>query len=102
MYRGRLYVHRLHILLALLDITPGNHGGIHAFLHRFLNDFVIHIREVGYIIYFKPLVFHITPYRIKYDHRPGIPDMDQIINRRPADIHPYLSLFDRHKFLFFL
>ena len=47
-------------------------------------------------------MLHIPSDRIEYDHRPGIPDVDQIINRGPAHIHPYFSFLNRYKFFFFL
>ena len=89
-----------HILLALLDISLGDHRGINSLFQSLLDDLVIDIREVGYIVYLVPLVFKIASHRIKYDHGTRIADVDQVVNGRTAYIHAHLAGFDRHKFLF--
>jgi hypothetical protein len=37
--------------------------------------------------------------KIKYDHRPGIADMDIVINGRSADIHAHIGGIERLEFL---
>ena len=47
-------------------------------------------------------MFKITAHRIKYNHRTGIADMDQIIYGGAADIHFNLTGGNRHKVFFSL
>ena len=86
-----LDVHALHVFFALCDVTLGDHAGLDALFVSFFDNLIIHIREVGYIVHFIPLVFHVTAHGIKYDHRAGISDMDQVVYGRSADIHFYLA-----------
>ena len=97
MGRGGHDIHPLHVLLALLDIALGNDGRIHAFLDRCLDDLVIHIREIGDIIHIIALVKEIAPHCIKEDHGTRVPDMDEIVDGGPADVHPDFSGLQRHK-----
>ena len=97
---GRLHIHTFHILFALFDITAGDHLRLHALLNRLLDDLIVHIGKIGHIIDLIAFIFKISPHRIKHDHRPGIPDMDVIVNSRAAYIHLHLSRLQRHKFLF--
>ena len=97
---GRFYIHICHIFFALFNVTCGDLFCRNAFLDGFLDDLVIYICKVGYIVYFISFIFHISSYRIKNDHRTGISNMDQIIYSRSADIHLYLALFQRYEFLF--
>ena len=100
MCSGRLYIHGCHILFTFCDITLADHGSIYAFLDRSFDDLIVHIGKVGYIINLIAFMLHIAAYRIKYDHRTCISDMDQVVYGRTADIHTDLSFFDRYKFLF--
>ena len=43
---GRFDVHAFHVFLALCNITLGNLFCRNAFLDGFLNDLIIHIREI--------------------------------------------------------
>ena len=97
---SRFYIHICHILLALFDITGRDFLCGNALFNGLLDDLIIYIGKVGYIIYFISFIFHISAHRIKNDHRAGISDMDQIVYRRSADIHFYFSFFQRYKFLF--
>ena len=86
-----LDVHALHVLFALCDVTLGDHAGLNALFVSFFDDLIVHIREVGYIVHFISLVFHVTAYGIKYDHRTSVADVDQVVYGRAADIHFYLA-----------
>ena len=86
-----LDVHALHVLFALCNVTLRDHAGLNALFVSFFDDLIVHIREVGYIVHFISLVFHVTAHGIKYDHRTGISDMDQVVYGRSADIHFYLA-----------
>ncbi len=97
---GRLHVQGLHVLSALLDIALGDHGRIHPFLIRLLDDLIIHIGKIGNIVDRISLMFHVTSGRVKNDHRPRIPDMNQVIHRRPAHIHADLPFHQGYEFLF--
>ena len=97
-----LDIHSLHVLFALCDIALGDHAGLHTLFIGLLDDLVIHVCEVGYIVYFVTLVFHVTAHRIKYDHGAGIADVDQVVYGRSADIHFYLSRLQGLKFFFSL
>ena len=99
---GRPYVHCLHIFFALFNIPLGNHGGIHSLLQRLFDNLVVHVRKVGDEVDLVTLVLHIAPYGVKHDHGAGVSDMDQIVDRGPADIHLYLSLLKRDEFFFSL
>ena len=96
----RLDVKAGHVLLALFDISLGDDTGINAFFLRLLDDLVVDIRKVGYVVYLVSLVFKIAPDRVKNDHRAGISDMDQVVDGGTAYVHAHLAGFDRHKFLF--
>ena len=71
-----------------------------AFLNGFLNDLIIHIRKVGYIIYFITFMLQVTSDGIKHDHRSCISDVDQIVYGRAAYIHADFAFLKRHKFFF--
>ena len=86
-----LDVHALHVFFALCNVAFGDHAGLNALFVSFFDDLIVHIREVGYIVHFISLVFHVTAHGIKYDHRAGISDMDQVVYGRSADIHFYLA-----------
>ena len=87
---GRPHVHARHILLALCDITLGDHIRVHALLYGLLDDLIIHVRKIRDKVHFIAFILKIPPHRVKYDHGTGIPDMDQVIHRRAAhiDLHP--------------
>ena len=97
---GRLYVHGSHVFLALRNITLGNFLGSNPFFHGFFDDFIIYIGEIRHKIHFIAFVFHVTPYRVKDNHGPCIPNMDKIVYGRPAHIHFYFPFLQRDKFLF--
>ena len=59
---------KMYVFFALCDIALGDHAGLHTLFIGLLDDLVIHVCEVGYIVYFVTLVFHVTAHRIKYDH----------------------------------
>ena len=101
MDRRRFYIQGFHVFFALFDIALGDHGGLHAFLFCFFDDLIVHIRKIGNIIDLPALVLHISSDRIKYDHRPGIADMDQVIDRRSAHIHAHLSRLMWFELFFF-
>ena len=97
MCSSRLYIHGSHVFPALCNITLGDHRCFHTFLDCLLDDLIIHIGKVGYIINLVTLMLHIASYCIKYDHGPCISNMDQIIYCRSADIHLHLSFGKRYK-----
>ena len=99
---GRTNIHIRHILLAFRNIARGNLVRRNALLICLLYNFVIYIGKVGYIINLIALILQIAAAGIKHNHRPGVPDMDQIVNRRSADIHLHLSRINRNKFFLFL
>ena len=99
---GRLYIHALHILLALPDVPLGDLLGGYSFLNGFVDDLVVHVSKVGHVVHIVSLVLKIPAHRIKHDHRPCVPDMDEIIDRGPADIHFHLPRLQGDEFLFSL
>ena len=101
MRRCRKHVHIGHVFFAFFNKPAGHFFRRTALIDCLLNNFIVHVREIGYKIDVISDIFHITPYGIEYDHRPCISDMDIIVYGRPADIHFYFSLFQRYK-LFFL
>ena len=101
MDRGRLYIHGCHVLFALLNVPAGHSVSVHTFLNCLFYDFVIHIREIGYIAHVVTLILKIPAYRVKYNHGPGVSYMDEIIHRRAADVHLDLPRGQRNEFLFF-
>ena len=100
MRRCRLHMQRLHVLLALRDIALRNHGRVRALLVRFLDDLVVHVREVRHVIDVIAPVLHIAAHRVKHDHGSRVTNVNQVINRRSADVHADLSLLQGHKLLF--
>ena len=98
---GGLYVHACHILFTFLYITLRNDRSIHSLFLCGLYYLVIHIGKVGNISHLIALMLHIAPYRIKDYHGPRVSDMDQVIDRGPADVHAYLSGLYGLKLLFF-
>ncbi len=102
MRRRRANVHALHILFALADKAFGHFIGRRAFFHCLPDDFVVHIRKIGYKVYVVALVFQIMPHRIKNNHRPGVSDVDIIVHGWPADVHLYLPFLQWDKFFFLL
>ena len=97
--RCRTDIHPGHVLLAFFDVAFGNDGGINALGVGGLDDLVVHVGEIGDVVDFVALVFQVAPHRIKEDHGAGIADMDQVVDRGAADVHPHLSGFDRYEFL---
>ena len=99
MFGCRQDIHRLHILFAFFNISLRNHRSVHMFLVGGLDDFVIDIREIGNVVDLIPAVHKIATYRVKKNHRSGVPDMNQVVYGRSADIHAHLVFFNRHKIL---
>ena len=98
--RGRLDVEAGHVLLALVDVSLGDHAGINALFHCLFDDLVVHIREVGHIVHLVSLVFKIAPYRVKNDHGPSVPDVDQVVDGGTAYIHADLPGLYRDELFF--
>ena len=98
----RLDIHAFHILFALGDVALGDRPCINALLDRFLDDLVIDIGKVGYIIDIVSFIFEVTSHRIKYNHRSCVSDMDKVVHGRSAYIHFYFSRFHRNKLFFSL
>ena len=99
---GRLYIHISHILFALFDVALGDFFRRYTLLDGFCNDLVIHIREIGYIVYFISLVLHISSHCVEDDHGSGISDVDKIVYGRTAHIHFYFSFLQRNEVFFSL
>ena len=99
---GRLNIHRRHVFFAFCNITFRDDRGIYPFLNCLLDNLVIHIRKIGYIIDLISLMLHIPPYCVKHNHRTCISNMNQIVNGRTAYIHLNLPLLKRNKFFFSL
>ena len=97
---GGLHMQRLHVLLALRDIPLRNHGRVRALLVRLLDDLVVHVREVRHVIDVIAPVLHIAAHRVKHNHRSRVADMNQVVDRRSANVHADLSLLQGHKLLF--
>ena len=99
---GRLYIHHLHILLALGNIALGDFLSGDALLDSLFDDLVVHVREVGHVIYLIALILHVSAHGIKDNHGSGVADMDKVVNGGTAYIHFHLSLLKGYKGLFFL
>ena len=97
MRRRRQDIQRGHITLAFLDIALGDHAGLHALFDSRLDDLVIDIGKVRNIIHVPALIQKVASERVKKDHGTCIPDVDEVIDRRPADIDPHPALLDRTK-----
>src|SRR5699024_12413447 len=72
------------------------------FLYVLCYDLVVNVCKIRYIIYFITSVLHISAACIEDDHRPGISNMDKVIDRTSAYIHFHLSFFQRNEFFFSL
>ena len=97
-----LNIQILHILFHFGNIALRYGRAIHAFLRCRLDNLIIYIRIVGNVTNIISFVFHKTAEGIKNNHRTGIPDMNQIVNGRSADIHSDFSLLNRDElFLLF-
>src|SRR5699024_949267 len=72
------------------------------FLYVLCYDLVVNVCKIRYIIYFITSVLHISADCIEDDHRPGISNMDKVIDRRSAYIHFHFSFFQRNEFFFSL
>ena len=90
---GRFHIHASHILFALLNVTLADHLCGSTFFDSFFDNFVIYVRKVGYIIHIISFIFQVPSHRIKYDHRAGIANVDQVVYSRTAYIHLDLSFF---------
>ena len=95
MRRRGAHVQIRHILLAFLNVTLGNNRSVHAFLICLLNDFVVYVGEVRYVVHFVPFILEVTAHRVEHDHRSRVADMNQVVNRRTADIHADLARRNR-------
>ena len=84
-----------HILFAFLNVTLGNDRSVHAFLICLFNDFVVYVGEVRYVVHFVPFILEVTAHRVEHDHRSRVADMNQVVNRRTADIHADLARRNR-------
>ena len=100
MRRRRLHVEGCHILFAFFDIALADLGCRKSLLVCLFDDLVIHVRKVGNVVDVVSLVLHVTPEGVKHDHRTRVADVDQIVDRRPADIHGQFLLPDRLKLFF--
>ena len=100
MDRGRPDVHPLHVFFALLNVSFGNLISRNAFFIGFFDDLVIHVRKIRYKIHFISFMLQIAAHRVKYNHRTGIADVDEIIYGRTADVHADLPFLNGHKFFF--
>jgi len=95
MGRRRKHVHPGHVFLAFFDIALRNFFGADAFFICRLDNLVIDVGKVRDVIDLPALVFKIAAHGIENDHRTRIADMDEVIDRRAADIHADLSGLDR-------
>ncbi len=100
MHCRRSHIQARHVFFALLNITGRNLLGRNAFLHRLFDNLIIHIRKIRHKVHLIPLIFQVSAHRVKYDHWPGVSNMNQIVHGRTADIHFHLSLFQRYKCFF--
>ena len=98
----RLDIHALHILFALGNVALGDRLCINALLDGFFDDLIIDIRKVGYIIYIVSFIFKVPSYRIKYDHRSRVSDVDKVVDGRSAHVHFYFSRLYRNELFFSL
>ena len=67
----------------LFDIFPGDLAGGGALLVRSADDLVVNVRKVLYERDLVSLVGEIPAQHVENDHRAGVADMDQVIDRRP-------------------
>ena len=96
------HIHVFHVLLALFDITLGYFLSGDPFLDGFLDDLVVHVGKVRYIVDLIALMLQIAAQGIEHDHRTRVSDMNKIIYRRSADIDGNLARDDRYELFFFL
>src|SRR5699024_9295230 len=74
-------------ILDVFSLKPAGHR-IHrdAFGLAFGDELVVNVGDVRDIDHLVAAVFEVAAQRIKDDHRPGIADVDVVIDGRPADI----------------
>ena len=72
-----------------------------AFLVGPADHLVVDVRKILYEGHFVSFPFQLAAKHIKSDERPGVPDMEIIVYRRPAGINADLSLVYRFEFFLF-
>ena len=96
---GFLHVEALGILDVFGLELAGHllHGD--ALLLAFLDQLVVNIGDVGNVVDLVAAVFQVAAQRVKHDHRPGIADVDVVVDRGAADIDAVLARLLRDEFL---
>ncbi len=91
-------IERSRIFVILFDVFLGYLRRCDSFFFSSVDDLVINVSEVLYELDFIASVFEISPESIENYERSGISNVEEIVDRRSAHIHPDLALFDRYEF----
>ena len=100
MNRSSFYIEGSRILIILFDVFFADFRSSYAFLFGSVYYLIVHVGEVLNKFHLVASVFQILSQCVKNYKGSGVPDMEKIINRRPADIHLNLSFLYGNEFLF--
>ena len=90
----RQAIQRCHIGVEILRGAGGDLGDALAGLARTGVDLVIHVGDVPGVGDMREGAAQQPRQHVEHHHRPGIAQMREIINRRPADIHAHMIGID--------
>ena len=81
------------------DVARGHRVDRHALGRRLGVDLVVDVGEVGGIddVFLAIQAPQQTKQHVEHHHRPGVADVDIVVDRRPTDIEPYPRRIDRNE-----
>jgi hypothetical protein len=99
--RRRQHAERRDVRVELLQRAFGDLADRHAALRRAGIDLVVHVGDVADIgDVLRPVEVAQKPeQQVEDDDRARVADMRVVVDRRPADIHPYVRRIDRDEVL---
>ncbi len=90
---GRQRAQRRHVVRVGLQVPLGDHRDRLALLGGLGVDLVVHVRDVGrvdHLVLAEQVAQH-AEQDVEGDHRPGVADVGEVVDRRTAHIHGHTA-----------
>ena len=92
---GVFHVQSVHVVKERLRVLCGNLGCGAAFLVGFLDDFVVHVGDVGHELHLKAAPRKVATDDVEANERAGVADVDVVVHRGAAHVHADFAVFER-------
>jgi hypothetical protein len=92
---GRLEAERFYVLEEGLDVFFGILANFYSGSGGVLDDAIVHVREIHDVVKFVSAYAQESPKNILEDKRPKISNVREVVDGRPAGIHPNFARMDR-------